>query len=302
MNPSRRLFLQQSAAVGLASLFPFRSAFAETSLPIGVQLYTVQDALKKDAPATLHALAKIGYREVESFPLQDITAAQMRTMLDDAGLKCPSAHLFFGMSENAQLFEQANTLGAHYAVSSVLLPNTIQGADIPKMMDMIKAFTLDDFKKIAAKANEIGAQAQKAGLQYAYHNHNFEFRDYGGHTGYEILLNETDPKLVKFELDCGWMVTSGHNPIDYFTKYPGRYPLMHAKDFPATTPVTTTLGVDPKHRPTEIGRGHIDFKPIIAAAEKSGLQHIFVEQDPPIEGMTSLEAVGVSYEALRPIV
>jgi sugar phosphate isomerase/epimerase len=302
MNPSRRLFLRQSATVGLSSLLPFRSAFGETGLPIGVQLYTVQDELKKDALATLHALAKIGYREVESFPLQDINAAQMRTMLNDAGLKCPSAHLFFGMADTAQLLDQANTLGAHYAVSSVLLPASPQAFDVSKMMDLIKAFTLDDFKKIAAKANEIGAQAQKAGLQYAYHNHNFEFRDYGGHTGYEILLSETDPKLVKFELDCGWMVTSGHNPIDYFTKYPGRYPLMHAKDFPAGTPVTTTLGVDPAHRPTEIGRGHIDFKPIIAAAEKSGLQHIFVEQDPPIEGMTSLEAVRVSYETLRPIV
>ena len=302
MNPSRRLFLQQSAAVSLASLLPFRSAFAEIVMPIGLQLYTVQDELKKDAAATLQALAKIGYREVESFPLQDITAAQMRTMLDDAGLKCPSAHLFFGMADNAKLFDQANALGAHYAVSSVLIPNTLQGADLPKIHDIVNAFTLDDFKKIAAKANEIGAQAQKAGLQYAYHNHTFEFRDYGGHSGYEILLKETDPKLVKFELDCGWMITSGHNPIDYFTKYPGRYPLMHAKDFPADTPVTTKLGVDPAHRPTEIGRGHIDYKPIIAAAEKSGLQHIFVEQDPPIEGMTSLEAVRISYEALRPIV
>jgi sugar phosphate isomerase/epimerase len=302
MNPSRRMFLQQSATVGLASMLPFRSAFAETSMPIGVQLYTVQDELKKDALATLQALAKIGYREVESFPLQTITAAQMRKLLDDAGLKCPSAHLFFGMAETAQLLDQANALGAHYAVSSVLLPTTLQATDIPKMREIIKAYTFDDYKKIAAKANEIGAQAQKAGLQYAYHNHNFEFRDFGGHTGYEILLKETDPKLVKFELDCGWMVTSGNNPIDYFQKYPGRYPLMHAKDFPADTPVNTTSGVDPSHRPTEIGRGHIDFKPIIAAAEKSGLQHIFVEQDPPIEGMTSLEAVRVSYETLRPMV
>lgn len=302
MNSSRRSFLQQSAAVGVASFFPFKAAFGETTRPLGVQLYTVQDQLKKDAPGTLKDIAAIGYREVESFPLQDITPAQLRKMLDDAGLKCPSAHLFFGISEASQLLEEANTLGAHYAVSSVLLPNSIQGADIPKMLDTIKAFQLDDFKKIAAKANEIGAAAKKAGLQYAYHNHNFEFRDYDGHTGYEILLSETDPSLVKFELDCGWMVTAGKNPIDYFIKYPGRYPLMHAKDFPLDTPVTTNLGVDPKHAPTEIGRGHIDFKPIIAAAEKSGVQHIFVEQDPPIVGMTSLEAIRVSYQTLHQMV
>jgi sugar phosphate isomerase/epimerase len=302
MNPSRRLFLQQSAAVGLAAAFPFRSAFGETNRPIGVQLYTVQDELRKDAPATLAALAKIGYREVESFPIQEIPPAQLRKMLDDADLKCPSAHLFFGLADTGQLLEQANTLGAHYVVSSVLLHTTLPGFNAEKMRETIKAFTLDDFKKVAAKANEIGAQAKKAGLQYAYHNHNFEFRDYDGHTGYEILLSETDPALVKFELDCGWIVTAGHNPIEYFTKYPGRYPLMHAKDFPADTPVTTNLGVDPKHPPTEIGRGHIDFKPIIAAAEKSGLQHIFVEQDPPIAGMTSLEAVRISYQTLRPLV
>ena len=302
MNPSRRLFLQQSAAVGLASMIPFRSAFAESGLPIGIQLYTVQDELKKDAPATLEALAKIGYKEVESFPLQDATPEQVRKMLDDAGLKCPSAHLFFGLSETSHLLDEANTLGAHYVVSSVLLHTAPAAADIPKMLDTINSYQLDDFKKIAAKANEIGAQAQKAGLQYAYHNHNFEFRDYGGHTGYEILLKETDPKLVKFELDCGWITTAGHNPIEYFKKYPGRYPLMHAKDFPADTPVNTNLGVNPNHRPTEIGRGHIDYKPIISAAEKSGLQHIFVEQDPPIEGMTSLEAVRISYQSLRPLV
>jgi sugar phosphate isomerase/epimerase len=302
MNPSRRSFLQQSAAVGVASMFPFKAAFGETTRPLGVQLYTVQDQLKKDAPGALKDIAAIGYREVESFPLQDITPAQLRKMLDDAGLKCPSAHLFFGMGETSQLLDQANTLGAHYAVSSVLMPNTIQGPDLPKMRDTIKAFQLDDFKKIAAKANEIGAAAKKAGLQYAYHNHNFEFRDYDGHTGYEILLSETDPNLVKFELDCGWMVTAGRNPIDYFTKYPGRYPLMHAKDFPLDTPVNTNLGVDPKHAPTEIGRGHIDFKPILAAAEKSGVQHIFVEQDPPIVGMTSLEAIRVSYQTLHQMV
>jgi len=302
LNQSRRLFLQQSAAVGLASMLPFKTALAETSLPIGVQLYTVQDELKKDAAATLKTLAKIGYREVESFPLQTVPPADLRKMLDDAGLKCPSAHLFFGLSETDKLLDQANTLGAHYVVSSILLPNPVQAEQLSKVLDIIKTFTLDDFKKIAAKANEIGAQAKKAGLQYAYHNHNFEFRDYDGHTGYEILLSETDPSLVKFELDCGWMTTAGRNPIDYFTKYPGRYPLMHAKDFPADTPVNTVIGVDPKHAPTEVGRGHIDYKPIIAAAEKSGLQHIFVEQDPPIAGMTSLEAVAISYKTLRPIV
>jgi sugar phosphate isomerase/epimerase len=302
MNQSRRSFLQQSTAVGLASMLPFKAAFGQSNRPLGVQLYTVQDQLKKDTAGTLKDLAKIGYREVESFPLEYAPPAQLRKMLDDAGLKCPSAHLFFGMAETSQLLDQANTLGAHYTVSSILLPNSTTAADMPKMRDTIKAFQLDDFKKIAAKANEIGAAAKKAGLQYAYHNHNFEFRDYDGHTGYEILLSETDPDLVKFELDCGWMVTAGKNPIDYFTKYPGRYPLMHAKDFPLDTPTTTNLGVDPKHAPTEIGRGHINFKPIIAAAEKSGVQHIFVEQDPPIAGMTSLEAVRVSYQALRQIV
>jgi sugar phosphate isomerase/epimerase len=302
MSPSRRLFLQQTAAVGLASMLPFKPAFAESDRPIGVQLYTVQDELKKDAPATFEALAKIGYKEVESFPLQDATPAQVRKMLDDAGLKCPSAHLFFGMAETSQLFEQASTLGAHYVVSSVLLHTSLPAADISKMMGTLNSYSLDDFKKVAAKANEIGAQAQKAGFQYAYHNHNFEFRDYGGHTGYEILLKETDPRLVKFELDCGWVATAGQNPIEYFKKYPGRYPLMHAKDFPVGTPVSTNLGVSPNHRPTEIGRGHIDYKPVIAAAEKSGVQHIFVEQDPPIEGMTSLEAVRISYQALRPLV
>jgi sugar phosphate isomerase/epimerase len=160
--------------------------------------------------------------------------------------------------------------------------------------------TLDDFKRTAELANKIGAKAKQAGLQYAYHNHNFEFKDQGGgKTGYDLLLAETDPELVKFELDCGWMVASGHDPIDYFGKYPNRYRMIHVKDFQkGTLPTTTLLGAGaPKG--TELGRGFIEYGPIFAAASKAGVEHFFSEQEPPIEGMTALEAAKVNFEYMR---
>jgi sugar phosphate isomerase/epimerase len=175
-------------------------------------------------------------------------------------------------------------------------------ADMQAMIHALASLTLDDFKRTADLANSIGAKAKQAGLQYAYHNHNFEFKDQGnGQIGYDLLLNQTDPDLVKFELDCGWMVAAGHNPIDYFGKYPNRYRMIHVKDFlPGSKPTTSLMGPE---RPTgtELGRGHIDYAPIFPAAGKAGVEYFFSEQEPPIVGMTALEAAKVNFDYMRSI-
>jgi sugar phosphate isomerase/epimerase len=304
----RRQFLVTGSAAGaafaLAHSMPKLLRAEPASRAIGIQLYTVAADLAADPNGTLNALATIGYREVESAGFAKLSAKDFRKALDDAGLHCPSAHLNFSAADPSPLFDDAHTLGAHYAVSSVLIAMPPNPAGTPpKREDFGKALanlTLDDFKRTADLANSIGAKAKAAGLQYAYHNHNFEFKDQGnGQTGYDLLLSQTDPDLVKFELDCGWMVTAGRNPIDYFRKYPNRYRMIHVKDFlPGSKPTTSLMGPD-RPKGTELGRGHIDYAPIFPAASAAGVEYFFSEQEPPIVGMTALEAAKVNFDYMR---
>ena len=295
---SRRTFLQQSAAT--ATLLATTKAWAATPSPIGMELYTVGAPLTKDPAGTLAKLASIGYTEVQVSGFAGLTPTALRKLIDDAGLKCPAAHLGFGTMETERVLEQAHELRVPFAASSILLPDS--GPMNAGTLSKLNTLTADDFKRIAALANQIGEQAKKAGVQYGYHNHTHEFRDLGnGVTGYSILLKETDPSVVLLEADCGWMVTAGQDPIHYFKTYPTRYRVIHVKDFPKLTPVTTTMGQPNGPHPTELGRGHIDYKPILAAARKAGVQHFFVEQDPPMADMTPLEAAAIDYAYLKTI-
>ena len=281
---------------------------AHSSRALGIELYTVEAVLEADMAGTLTALKRIGYRNVETGLISKIAAKDLRAGLDAAGLACPSAHLRFSSADPSPLFEDAHTLGAHYAVSSVLIASSpipssaAPGAGTSNFLKVLANLTADDWKRTADLANQIGAKAKQAGLQYAYHNHNFEFRDLGsGQTGYDLLLSETDPELVKFELDCGWMVASGHSPVEYLTKNPGRYRMIHVKDFMAGTKPTTALMGPEAPKGTELGRGYIDYKPIFAAAGRARVEYYFSEQEPPITGMTALDAAKVNYEYMRSI-
>ena len=198
---SRRRFVQSAVA-----LLGSQAAWAlPVQVPIGLQLYSVGEDLQKDVPGTLRQLKIIGYKQVETAGLAGLTAKAFRAQLDIAGLVCPSSHLQINGKEMGPLFDDAHALGAKYVVSSALLP--------PKTGNP----TLEDYRAMADKLNDLGRQASQAGLQYAYHNHNFEFRKLDGDKiGYDVLLKQTDPKLVAFELDCGWMVAAGYSPVDYF--------------------------------------------------------------------------------------
>ncbi len=267
---------------------------------LGIQLYSVAAQLKSDLPGTMRALRAMGYRNVESAGFMGLTVAAFRAALDDAGLRCPSSHLDFngvGPSDLGPLFDDAHTVGAHYVVSSLLLPPGMRGSIDQAELSSI---TLDDFKRTAHLANRVAAQAKRAGLQYAYHNHDYEFRDQGnGATGYDLLLKETDPSLVKFELDCGWMVIAGRNPVDYFRRYPHRYRMLHIKDFAKGGKITTDLMGPNRPVGTELGRGFIDYKPIFAAARKIGIAYFFSEQEPPVVGMTELQAAKINLEYME---
>jgi sugar phosphate isomerase/epimerase len=297
---SRRKFMATGAAAAAAASLPRNSWAASVKYPLGVQLYMVGTELKADVNGTLKKLRAIGYQHVESFSLVGLTAPEFRKALDDADLKCHSCHLMLNVDDLSPLFAQAHALGAKYAVSSILLPFNEQ-VQLTEIVSKLSQLTLDDFKRMAAQANQIGQKAKGAGLQYVYHNHNFEFKDYGGQTGYDLLLKETDPELVKLELDCGWMSVGGQDPAAYFKKYPTRYRLFHAKDFVALKPSSNSL--DPGKHPaiTEVGSGAIDWSLLVAAAKEAGVDYYYIDHDPPFKGKTAFEAAKIDYDYLQPI-
>lgn len=292
MNESytRREFLTRAAQCGAAALLPCLPACVVLRSPLrgpaGIQLYAVKDELRADPEGTLAVIRKIGFGEVETAGFGALTVQQFRQLLDATGLECPSAHLQFDNPDAA--FEQAHALGAHYATSASLR------AMLRPAPQGVSGMSLDEAKRTADLANRIGEAARRAGLQYAYHNHEFEFADQGGGAiGYDLLLEETHPELVQFEIDCGWMVIGGRNPRDYFERYPGRFPMIHVKDFlPSATHDAPPAGA-------ELGHGMIDYAPIFAAAEKAGLKHYFAEQEGPFTRMTELQAAQQAYEYLR---
>jgi sugar phosphate isomerase/epimerase len=287
---------QAAAAATLMAGMP-RALWANPlGLPIGIQLYSVKDDLQTDVPGTLKQLRAIGYKQVEAFHYSGFDAQSLRAAMKAAGLECPSVHLNFNQPDLASAFETARTLGARYAVSSTLRPYPVKH----KKETPLTELTLDDYKAVAKRMNDIGRQAKQAGFQYAYHNHDMEFRDVGGgKVGYDVLLQESDPELVQFEMDCGWVAAAGYNPVDYFQKYPTRFVMLHIKQFTKDSAITTSTNGPTSPQGTELGRGKPDYKPIFAAAKKIHIRHYFVEQEPPFLDMTSMEAAKVDYNYLH---
>ncbi len=286
-STNRRRFLKKfgvgAAAWGLARSWPRHLEAAPRGLPIGMIVYTVRDECEKDLEGTLHKVAQIGYKEVEMYPpFFGKKPAEVRRILNENGLVCPSAHWNAAdqASEWEKQVEDARTIGLKYMISTIPLS---------------KPATLDDFKHGAELLNRNGEKCRKAGIQIAYHNHHFEFKTYNGVVAYDELLRGTDSNLVEMEMDCFWVNFAGRDPVEYFNKYPGRFALLHIKDLkPGHTPSTDKVVGQPF---TEVGRGVIDWKRIFAAAPKGGLKHYFVEQDtcdrPP------LESLKISYDYLK---
>jgi sugar phosphate isomerase/epimerase len=297
---NRRSFLARSFAA--AALAPLSRLWADPlNIPAGIQLYTVADPLRNDLQGTLKQLYSIGYRNVEAFGYASRPApAEFRHTLDEAGLRCPSAHLNFNQTELAPIFAEAHALGASYAVSSTILPEDIFSRK-PIPANVMETLTSDDYHHLAERLNKVAAQTRAAGLQYAYHNHNFEFRvQPNQEIGYDILLKNTDPQLVKFEIDCGWMILAGYDPIQYMKQYPGRFRMLHIKDFVKGTEKSTSNRAGQRPEGTELSRGRIDYKPIFAAAANHGIQYYFVEQEPPFPaGISPLEAARIDYDYLH---
>ncbi len=272
--------------------------------PIGLQLYTVSAEMQQDFAGTLAKVAQIGIKEVEIAPTYGKSVAEWKAALNQNGLHCRSVHLFDPAQTPAQAMDFANELGAAYVVTSINPPPEIlakMGGANPDWTTLIKAvegMSLDDWRKSADIANQLGEQAGKHGLTYAYHNHNVEFKKFGDTTVFEMLMSSTNPAKVKFELDCGWASAAGYNPVTLLEQHPERIRLLHIKAF-LDAPANLNLVGPDAPKPTELGRGKPDYKPIFATAAKAHVEQYYIEQEPPFTEMTALEAIKVDYDYLH---
>lgn len=298
ISSTRRTFLFRSAAVvaGMQVAGPTRIFGADGKSKPGVQMYMVAADYRKDPGGTLTKLAAIGYGYVEAFAMGIANIAEFKKMVVDAGLGCPSGHFGFGFAPTEKLLDDAGALGVKYAVSSVLLPEPPKNDDVNGALQRLNHLSADDFKRMAAMANEIGESAKKRGLEFAYHNHNVEFRKLeGGGTGYEILLKETEPALVKLEVDAGWVAAGGGDPARLISANAARVKLLHFKDFSTVTPPVNELGEAAGKNIVDLGTGVVPLKAAYEAARKAGTEYFIVDHDPPFHGKTALAAAKVDY-------
>jgi sugar phosphate isomerase/epimerase len=286
---NRRTFLETATTAAAATLLTSRLGWAATDHKIekiGVQLYTVRDQMKSDFDGTIAKVAQIGYKEVEFAGYFGHTGQQVRAACDKNGLSAVSTHVQYDELDDKfpSVIETSKGIGLKYIVCPWIPEDVRKSPDI--------------WKKAAEKFNHCGEQSKKAGMQFAYHNHWFEFLPVDGKLPYDELLKECDAKLVKMEMDLCWITAAGADPLKYFNLYPGRFPLVHVKDL-KTLPKVTTGGAQNYGDTvdlTEVGSGVIDWKKIFAQSEKAGIKHYIVEHDHPKQ---PFESITKSYQYLE---
>jgi sugar phosphate isomerase/epimerase len=269
---TRRNFLATIGATALGFAGVNAASACATVAPrrklgkIGLQLYTVRDLMQADMPGTLAKVAAAGYQEVEFAGYFGRTPAQVRALLQQNGLTSPSSHLGIDVFEKTPgVLADAKTIGNEWAT-------------LPWLPEERRGKTADDWKRTADLFNTFAAQAKSEGLRFAYHNHNFELAPIGATRPLDILLSNTDPSLVDFEMDLYWVVFGGGDPLDFFNRYPGRFPMVHVKD----------SGGPPDNKMVDVGSGVIDFRTIFANGGKAGIQHYFVEHDQPADPIATI--------------
>ena len=267
----RRSFVGTTAAM-LAGKQPAARHARHKLGRIGLQLYTVRHELQRDFAGTIARVAATGYREVEFAGYFGQAPRDVRALLDQHGLSAPSAHVSLAPDQWRAALDAAPVIGHRYVVVAWIPAEARR--------------TLDDYKRIAESFNHAATEARAAGLQFAYHNHDFEFAPLEGRLPYDVLLAETDPHLVQLEIDLYWITKGGQDPLAYFARWPGRIPMVHVKDSAGP----------PDHRMTDVGAGSIDWKRIFARRDQAGIRHAFVEHDAPADAFASIRA---SYEYLR---
>jgi sugar phosphate isomerase/epimerase len=278
---TRRDFLRAiplfSAGLLLSSITEKVSAKGQLKTnEIGIQLYTLRQNIQSDLNATLKALGKIGYTNLEAYGfdgrLFGQPATDFQAFCNDLGMTVRSSHAGI-TAENATVYaEKAAQAGLEYLI-------------LPSMMGRPEK-TIDDFKKLAAEMNLMGESCQKSGIKFGYHNHGFEFNPMEGQLPYEVLLKETDESLVSFQMDIYWVRKAGHDPLQYFTEHPGRFQTWHIKDMSADGESCI------------VGNGMIDFNELISHPAAKATAYYFVEQEHYAEG-TPLYCAEQSYRYIQ---
>jgi len=275
MKPyNRRTFIATlgAATVGAVSGCAVAAAPRRKLNRIGLQLYTVRDQMRADLPGTLARVASVGYKEVEFAGYFGRSPTEIRDLLARNSLTSPSTHVPIEMvrSQWRKTLDDARQIGHQW----VVIPWLAEG----------ERGNLDAWKRLAAEFNVAGRAARDAGVRFAYHNHDFELQaiparaQTSASIPLEVLITETDPALVDFELDLYWLTKGGGDPLSYFSRFGKRFPLVHVKDSKGA----------PEHAMTEVGSGSIDFRRIFAEGDKGGLRHYFVEHDQAADPIASI--------------
>ena len=272
---TRRDFFKKAGGLVLGALIMPGLTKAEKIKRIGIQLYSVRNEMLADAVGTLRQLAKIGYKELESARSEKgnyygLQPKEIKKIVSDLGMTLRSGHVHVDKDWQRSI-DSAAEAGQDYLVCSSL-PS--------------KGQTVDNYKSVAETFSKAGEDCKKSNIIFGYHNHEYEFEKENGQVLYDVLLNNTDPNLVTWELDLGWVVASGNDPLAYFNKYPGRFPLWHLKDMDVA-----------KQRSTEFGKGQIKVLEILKNAKLSGVKHIFVEQEE--YASTALESMKYDFDYLQ---
>lgn len=296
-------------ALGAASAWIARPAWAGAGSVrdnLGIQTFTVRDLLAQDTLGTLSALADIGYRELEMVgfggspfledPLYGYSPREFKALLDDLGLRVPSTQYSSQTEELAEIADTVQQIGVEYMVLGMATDFLSITPDGPVVSGVTGR---DQIMRLADHLNDVAELWRRSGLGFGYHNHNMEFVRVGDRLAYDLLVEHTDPALVKLELDAGWTKVAGVDAHVYLERYPGRFMACHLKDFDPRRPLGEPSPRSPIPEMTQLvapGGGTVDFARLLAAMERTGVPHGFVEVDLPD---AALEAARGGYQYLE---
>jgi len=284
MIMNRRHFIKNTAGLGLASMagmIGLLPAFGQENriTNYGLQLYTVRYLLQENLERTIEKVAEFGYKEVESVTaLENVTylgetAKRLKRALDNNGLECVSRHID-PIHMEPEIFktivEDAHMMGQKYIVMG--------------WVEEIDRVQLEQYYPLIEGLNRSSEICKDAGIQFAYHHHEFEFFDFDGVRPFDLIVNQTDAELMKIEMDFYWMRVAKQDPFEWYDKFPGRFPLCHLKD----------MGADGDF--IDVGKGSVDFERNLSRIKQAGFKHFFVEHDTPTD---PLETIRYSIETVK---
>lgn len=296
MRIDRRLFCAGLTALGACATTPAPHPLRGKVL--GIQLYALGPNAQDDLDATFAGLAQIGYQNVETLPGRH-SGTEMRAALDRAGLKSPSVHGMLA-ADMSTAIDFAHAVGAGTVVAPMFpflrgmpTPQPGQGNGNPAAA-LAHSYTPDDWRRVGDMLNAAATQCKAAGLKFGYHNHNVEFAPSGDGIVFDAIAANTDPTLVHFEVDVGWVAAAGADIPTFLEKHRGRVRQMHVKDLCATPPNFAF-----QMQPTEVGSGVINWPVVLRTGVACGVEEFYVEQEPPFVQHTPMEAARISFAYLQ---